>query len=88
MYTLLVTNMKKQVVGINSECEIVKITKKEQKELLKQGKCPFCKLDTGWIPSLIKAYNRRRHQDEVWFDTIGYWCSKCKTFFPKAKDDL
>lgn len=80
--------MKKRVVGINSDCKLAYITTEEQKDLLKQGRCPFCKLNSGWIPSLIKAYNRRRHQNEVWFNTIGYWCAKCETFFPKVKDDI
>jgi predicted ribosome-associated RNA-binding protein Tma20 len=77
----------KKIVGINSERKVAYITTKKQKELLAKGKCPFCKLDSGWIPSLINAYNRRRHQNEVWFDAVGYWCSRCKTFFPQLSDD-
>lgn len=73
---------KKTIVGIKTDGTVVK-TDEEGLEHLANGKCPFCTLSSGWKPSTIKTYTRRRHRDEVWLDVIGRWCVKCETFFPK-----
>lgn len=73
---------KKTVVGIKPDGKLVKTDEEGLEQLLK-GKCPFCVLASGWKPSLINAYTRRRHRDEVWLNNIGRWCVKCETFFSR-----